>query len=156
VRRAERVVFGFRALGETAQAPALPDGADAVAPPGHDLVRIGLMSDVPDQPVVRRVEHVVDRDRQLDHAEAGAEMATGHRNRVDRLQPQLVRHLAQLAWVKLTQMGGGLDSIEERRLAGGSHDDAFSLSLAWRAPPAADAVISAVNRLLIRKSAGKS
>ena len=48
----------------------MPQRADAVAAAGEDLVRIGLMADVPDQPVVRRVEHVVQGDRQFDHAEA--------------------------------------------------------------------------------------
>jgi hypothetical protein len=40
-------------------------------------VRIGLVADVPDEPVVRRVEDVVQRDGQFDDAEAGAEMAAG-------------------------------------------------------------------------------
>ena len=84
MRRAERVVFALGALGEAGQAAALAQRADAVAPAGQDLVRIGLVADVPDQPVVRRVEHVVQRHRQFDHAEAGAEMPAGDRHRVDR------------------------------------------------------------------------
>ncbi len=66
--RAERVVFALGALGEARQAAALAERPDAVAPPGQDLVRIGLVSDVPDQAVVRRVEHVVQGDRELDDA----------------------------------------------------------------------------------------
>ena len=73
MRGAERVVFALGALGEAGKAAALAQRADAVAPAGQDLVRIGLMADVPDQPVLGRVEHVVQRDRQLDHAETGAE-----------------------------------------------------------------------------------
>ena len=57
------------APGEAGQAAALAQGADAVAPAGQDLVRIGLVADIPDQPVARRVEHSVDRDGQLDHAQ---------------------------------------------------------------------------------------
>ena len=94
---AERVVFAFGALGEAGQPAALAQRADAVAPAGQDLVRIGLVADVPDELVARRVEHVVQRDRQLDHAEAGAEMAAGDRDRVDGLLAQLVRKLAQKA-----------------------------------------------------------
>ena len=96
VRRAERVVFALGALGEAGQAAALAQGADAVAPAGQDLVRIGLVADIPDQPVARRVEDLMQRDGQLDHAEPGAEMAAGHRHRVDRLLAQLVRELAQV------------------------------------------------------------
>ena len=86
-RGAERVVFALGALGEAGEAAALAQRADAVAAAGQDLVRIGLMADVPDHPVARRVEHVVQRDSQLDDAEAGAQMAAGDGNRVDRLPP---------------------------------------------------------------------
>ena len=96
MRGAERIVLALGALGETGQPAALADGADAVAAVGEDLVRIGLMADVPDQPVGRGIEHVVQRDRQLDHAEAGAEVAAGDGDRVDRLLPQLVGDLPQL------------------------------------------------------------
>ena len=48
---AERVVFAFRALGETAEARALPERADARPAAGQNLVRIGLVADVPDDPV---------------------------------------------------------------------------------------------------------
>ena len=96
VRRAERVVFALRPLGEPGQPAALADRADAVAPAGQDLVRIGLMADIPDQPVVRRVEDIVQRHGQLDDAEPGAEMAAGDRDRIDQLGAQLVGDLAQI------------------------------------------------------------
>ena len=70
--RSERVVFAFRALGETAQASALPQSPDPVAATGQDLVRISLMADVPDDAIGRRIENVVQRDRQFDDAEASA------------------------------------------------------------------------------------
>ncbi len=53
MRGAERVVFALGALGEAGEAAALAQGADAVAAAGQDLVRIGLVADVPDQPVAR-------------------------------------------------------------------------------------------------------
>ncbi len=53
MRGAERIVFALGALGETGQSAAHAQGADAVAAIGEDLVRIGLVADVPDQPVVR-------------------------------------------------------------------------------------------------------
>ena len=85
MRGAERVVFALGALGEAGQPAALAQGADAVAPAGQDLVRIGLVADVPDQPVVRRVEDVMQRDGQFDHAKPGAEMAAGLGDGVDGL-----------------------------------------------------------------------
>ena len=45
---------------------------------GEHLVRIPLVPDVPHELVARRVEAVVQRDRQLDDAESGADVAAGH------------------------------------------------------------------------------
>ena len=118
--RAERVVLALAAPREARQAAFLAQGADAVAPAGDDLVRIGLVADVPDQPVARRVEHVVQRHRQLDHAQPGAEMAAGDRDGRDRLLAQLVGELAQLVGLQPTDVGRYVDGIEKRRWAG--HD----------------------------------
>ena len=114
MRRAEAVIFALGALGETGKAAALPQGADAVAPAGEDLVRIGLMPDVPDQPVRRGVEHGMQRHRQFDDAEAGTEMTAGHRDRTDGLGAQFVRHLAELMVLQLSEVGRGRKGIEKR------------------------------------------
>ena len=119
MRRAERVVLALGALGEAGESAALAQRADAVAPPGQDLVRIGLMADVPDEPVARRVEHLVQRDRQLDDAEPGAEMPAGDRDRIDRLRAQLVGELGQLLFGKPAQILGRLDGVEQRCLLTG-------------------------------------
>ena len=94
VRGAERIVVALGALGEAGQAAAGAQRADAVAASGQDLVRIGLVADVPDQAVARRIEDVMDRGRQFDHAEAGAEMAASHRDRVDGFLTQARRQPA--------------------------------------------------------------
>src|SRR5579884_4155800 len=105
MRRAEAVVFAFRPLGETRQSAALPYGADAVASAGQDLVRIGLVTDIPDHFVLRRVEHVVQRDRQLDDTETRTEMAAGYCDSADRLRAEFVRNLLELLAVELAQVG---------------------------------------------------
>ena len=63
VAGAKGVVFALGALGEAGQAAALAQGADAIAPAGEDLVGVALVADVPDQPVARRVEHIMQRHR---------------------------------------------------------------------------------------------
>ena len=73
MRGAKRIVVALGALGEAGQAAAGAQRADAVAAAGQDLVRIGLVADVPDQAVARRVEDVMDGGGQFDDAEAGAE-----------------------------------------------------------------------------------
>ena len=112
---AERIVFALGALGEAGKAAALAQGADAVAPAGQDFVRIGLMADVPDDAVARRVEDVMQRHRQLDDAEPGAQMAAGHRNRADRLGAQLIGERAKIALGHGAQIFGSSDLIEKRR-----------------------------------------
>jgi hypothetical protein len=59
MRGAERIVIAFGSLGEAGQSAAGAQGADAVAAAGQDLVRIGLMADVPDQAIARGVENIV-------------------------------------------------------------------------------------------------
>jgi hypothetical protein len=71
------------------------------------------MADVPDHAVARRIEQIMQRDGQLDHAEAGAEMAAGDRHGVDRLLAQFVGELAQL--ISSRRRGLGVDLIEQRR-----------------------------------------
>ncbi len=114
--RAERVVFALGALGEAGKPVLLAQRADAVAPPGEDLVRIGLVADIPDQPVVGRVEHVVQRHGQFDHAEPGAEMAAGLGNGVDQLGAQLLGNLRQFVFRQLAQVGRKADAVEQRCL----------------------------------------
>ena len=75
--RSEGIIFAFVALGETGQPARLAQCPDAVPPPRQDLVRIGLMADIPDQAVSRRIEHVVNGNREFDNAEAGSEMTAG-------------------------------------------------------------------------------
>ena len=121
MRRAERVVFALAAPGEAAEAPALAKRADAVAAAGDDLVRIGLVADVPHQLVAGRVEHIMDGDRQLDHAEPGAEVPAGHRHGRDRLLAELVGELRELILAQCPDVGWIFDLIEQRRVGPVAH-----------------------------------
>ena len=112
--RAERVVLALGALGEAGEAAALAQGADAIAPAGQDLVRVGLVADVPDNPIARRVEHVMQGDGELDDTQARTEMPPGHRYCVDRLGPQLVRDLLEFFFGKLAEIFGVRNGVEER------------------------------------------
>ena len=69
MRGAEGVVLALVAAREAGDAAELAQRRHALAPAGQHLVRIGLVAHVPDEAVVRRVEDVVQRDRQLDRAE---------------------------------------------------------------------------------------
>ena len=106
------------ALGEAGQPAFLAQRADAVAAAGQDLVRIGLVADIPDQPVVGRVEDVVQGDRQLDHAQAGAEMAAGDRHRIDQLGAQFGGELRQLGSRASARRSAGMRTLSSKRRLG--------------------------------------
>ena len=87
----------------------------ARAPSRQHLVAVGLMPDVPDDAIVRRVKNIVQRDRQFDHAKASAKMTTRYRNGADRLGAQFVGELREIVLFQLAQIGRRVDLIQKRR-----------------------------------------
>ena len=83
VAAVEHVVGDLAAAREAAHAAELAERPEAVEPAGQELVRVGLVAGVPDDPVARRVEQPMEGDRQLDDAERGAEVAAGRGDRLD-------------------------------------------------------------------------
>lgn len=93
---AEGVVFALGACRKGRKTSLLLDRVEPAAPAGQDLVRIGLMTDVPDDAVVRRPEHVVQRNGQLDRAKPRGEMTAARRDGIDQVCAQLVGERSQL------------------------------------------------------------
>ncbi len=93
---AKGVVLAFLAAGKRRQAVFLLDGGDAVAAAGKNLVRIALMPHVPDQPIVRRIEHVVQRHGEFHHAKARAKVAAGAGHRLDQITAQFIGNEGKL------------------------------------------------------------
>jgi hypothetical protein len=87
----ERVVFAFATRRKWREAVLELDRPQLVATSRQHLVRIRLMTDVPHDAVVRRIEYVVQGDRKLDGAEAGREVAAHLRDGIDEVLPQLRR-----------------------------------------------------------------
>ena len=79
-------------------------------------MRIGLVADIPHEPVTRRIEYPMQRDGKLHHAETGPQVPASHRYRVDHLLAQFGRQLRQIGRGKLAQILWELHEIEERRL----------------------------------------
>jgi hypothetical protein len=73
----------FRVLGEPRQAARAAYAGKASAPAGNYLVRVTLVSDIPDYRVARRAENPVEGQRQLDDAEVGREMPAVHADGTD-------------------------------------------------------------------------
>src|SRR5882724_13385719 len=88
----ESVVLAFRARRKWCKPTVLLDGVKLIAPSRKHLVRIGLVSHVPHQSVVRCVEDVVQRYGQFDGAQARSEMAPPS---ADALDQELAQFLGE-------------------------------------------------------------
>ena len=117
VAGAHDVVLGLEDRAERGQAAVLADRRQCLAPAGEDLVRVGLVADVPEHLVARRVEQAVQRHRQLAGAEVGPEVAADLTDRVDDVGAHLLRHPLQLGVVEAVQVGRAVDPVEQARLA---------------------------------------
>ena len=104
VATVEDVVLGLAAAGKATHAVTLAERPETLVAARQQLVRIGLVAGVPDDPVPRRIEQPVKGDGQLDDAERRAEMAAGQRDGLDDRLADLLRHLAQLLVVQATQI----------------------------------------------------
>jgi hypothetical protein len=125
--RAKGIVFALAALGETRQSAALAQGAHAGTAAGDDLVGIGLMTDVPDHPVLGSFEHVVQGGGQFDYAKTGAEMPARHRNDVDQVGAQFVGELPELMLFQLAQVLWQINLVQQGCLGiGDIHDRKIS------------------------------
>mmetsp|Transcript_17615 Transcript_17615/g.50115 ORF Transcript_17615/g.50115 Transcript_17615/m.50115 type:complete len:246 (+) Transcript_17615:1723-2460(+) len=96
VAGAESVIVGLFAFGESGEATSLPQGVNIFAPTGEDLMRLALVRDVPTDLVVGGVINMVQRNREFDDAEAGAQVSAGHRHGVQHLPSNFFREVFQL------------------------------------------------------------
>lgn len=64
-----------------------------------------LVRHVPNDAVVGRVEHIVEGDGQLDHAQRGAQVAPRLGHVAERVPPQLLRQLPELLLLGMVGMG---------------------------------------------------
>ena len=111
VRRAKRVVFALVTLGEAGNAVLLAQGVHALAPARQDLVRIGLVAHVPHDAVVRRVEHVMQRDGQLDRAQVGRQVAARLGDGIEQEAAQFLRQRHQLRAGQLAHLRWFIDGF---------------------------------------------
>ena len=71
------------------------------------------MAHVPDQDVLRSLVDVVQRHRELDDAQPGAQVSTRLGDRIDGLSPQFVGQLAKLREGQVTGVGRRGNRIEQ-------------------------------------------
>ena len=74
--RAIDVVLRLGNFSKAGKTVELPDRHHTIEPASQHLMNIALVTRIPDQPVDRAVEHIVERNCQLNNAEVAAEMTT--------------------------------------------------------------------------------
>ena len=108
VTDAQHVVLAFTAPREGVQAAFLANGADFVAAAGQNFMRVGLVTDVPDQAIEGRVIDVVQRHGQFHRAEARGKVTAGAADAVQQVAPQLITQLRQALFWQQAQLLGGI------------------------------------------------
>ena len=104
VARAHDVVLGFVHGAEWRQPAVLADRLQAVAAPGEDLVGIGLVADIPQDLVARRIEHRVQRHGDLARTQVGSEVAADLTDRVDDVLADLLGQELELVVAQRMQV----------------------------------------------------
>ena len=106
VPRAHDVVRRFRDRAEGREPSVLADRGQLVTAAGEHLVGVGLVADVPQDLVARRLEQRMQRHRQLARPQVGAEVPADLPHGVDDVLAHLLRHLRQLLLGEGVQIAG--------------------------------------------------
>mmetsp|Transcript_28312 Transcript_28312/g.52707 ORF Transcript_28312/g.52707 Transcript_28312/m.52707 type:complete len:531 (+) Transcript_28312:1773-3365(+) len=91
--RTEGIEIALRPLGEPAQAVLLAQCAHAVATARQYLMRIALVTHVPDQLVARRIKHRVNANSQFNHSQRRTKVPARAAHRLNHIAAQLMRNL---------------------------------------------------------------
>ncbi len=100
----ERVVFTLKRTRKRKNATKLAIGAETVASACENLVAVGLMTYIPYDTVVGRVEHIVECHRQFHHAQTRCEMAGIDRHLIDNVLSEFTAYLRQLVYAQPTEV----------------------------------------------------
>ena len=109
---AERVEFALAPLEKSAQSAQLTDGAHPLFPARQDLMRIGLMADVPDELVVRRIEGIVKRNGEFDGSQSSAQMTTRLGDHFDQIIAHVCTEDFQLRDWQRPYVGRHIDLVQ--------------------------------------------
>jgi len=100
----ERVVLRFIASKKSRQTARLFDRVKLIASSGKDLVRVRLVPDVPDKPIIRRIEDVVHRHSEFDGTERCARVPADAGASVDNELPYFVGDFLQILDAELSKV----------------------------------------------------
>ena len=84
---AKAVKIAFTPFSKSIKPVALPDFPDFVTAARENLVGVGLVADIPDHPVFRRFEDIMQGHSKLDNAKPCAKMPTRYGCRINSFSP---------------------------------------------------------------------
>ena len=122
VPRAVTIMLALGAQREPVQAVGCADGVESAFAAGEQLVDVALVAHVPDELVVRRREHAMQGDGQLDYAQIGSEMAAVFRKDSDQFVADFLGQLLQLVQLEFLDVFRTVHHVEvsvHKRRAGG-------------------------------------
>ena len=83
------IVNAFRGLGEAGKTAIASQGGELIHPASQNLMDIGLVPDVKNQPIPLSIKDIVDGQCKLDRAQVGCQMAAGLRDIPQQKGPNL-------------------------------------------------------------------
>ena len=86
---------------------------EAGFPSGEKFVGIGLVADIPDQPVAGGVEYIVQGQGQLDNTETGRQVASGFSDGADDGFTEFPGENFQFGQLEPAQVGGRVDDVQQ-------------------------------------------
>jgi hypothetical protein len=90
---AKDIVLALLAAGEAGDTPQLPQGTEPLSPAGQYLMRVSLMTDIPDYLVSRRIKDAVQGYGQFYYPQTGRQMATSLSDGGDYERTKLISQL---------------------------------------------------------------
>ncbi len=112
----EHVVLRLASPREAADPTQLAERPELRVAAGEELVRVGLVAGVPDDPVAGRFEDPVQRQRDLHDAERRSEMSARHGHRGDDGPPDLFGQLLELGLAEAAKVCRALKAGEDRHV----------------------------------------
>ena len=107
------VVRRFDPIRIAGHAALLAQVAKVGAAAREDLVHIGLVTGVPQDDVPGRVEHPVDGEGELHHAQVGSKVPARHGDRMDDELPDLSRQLDQFGGIERFEISRRFDGLQQ-------------------------------------------
>ena len=109
---AKTVVFTLQAAKETTQSVLATQAVHGFPSTGEDFMRVGLVPDVPYQPVFRCIENPVQRDGQFHGTQACRQVPAGAGDRFNQELAQFGGELDELGILQTMQVGRGIYLVE--------------------------------------------